>query len=210
MHKNQKGFSILEVLLLLVVATLLGLVGWKVLDARSSKAAKNASTRGTSPVEAEQGKEAKTPSVPSTKHTVTYETASYTIDVPNTWLFKELGLSEDLSSYSVYINDPAKRLDLVVNIVLEDSSIEVPATSYASFVGPDKITTYLHGIKGVRSGNAYESIMGSRCKDKYCYFVIDSKHWLDFYFRSYDGHTPVNFDDPLIKDIETIISSVRF
>jgi hypothetical protein len=48
MHKNEKGFSVVEVLFVVVIAGLIAVVGWFVLDKHKSKSTVNNSTKVTS------------------------------------------------------------------------------------------------------------------------------------------------------------------
>lgn len=86
MNSNQKGFSVVEILIVIAVVGLLGVVGWRVYDLQKSKSDSNSATAQTS--QQEQNKEG------TTNQVVVADNMDTTIHEVNISLKSETDLSK--------------------------------------------------------------------------------------------------------------------
>jgi hypothetical protein len=204
MKKNQKGFGIVESLLVIFIIGAIAGLGYYIYWVNS----------GTGKI---QTKKATPPSSPatnqaSTKQTVTFNSASYNFSLPKEWKFEEIQ-TDDASEKLVYVTDPTNKLRLEIQTLAKSSLVNDSSKSnyIANFVGIKSKEYYLHGYIGnSKVSDSYELLLVSSCTDKLCTTDVNNDFTLNLSIRSTDGTIPTKVDNPLVKDIEAIIRTVQF
>lgn len=179
MKQHQKGFSVVELLIIIVIVGLIGTVGWLVYDRQKSKAKTNESTKTevvTDPAENKQ-----TTSAPAGKTPLVTE--DFTLVLPEGFkessdgrIFTFVGTPK--KTYS-YIDDKGNYFEY--NVRSEGGSGYSPDFSWTFTQTGDKITldkTTTSVCTNTESGfctsgnNRLDVYVGSKNKDKAYYFTF--------------------------------------
>lgn len=206
MSKNQKGFSTIEGVLIVVIVLLLGAVGWVVYNKNYNKTPRNSTTNTSTTNQTSTEKK-------TTTKSASLGNASYSLALPNGWNFKEVSTEDSANEKLVYVIDPTNTLQLEVQILgsaATSGSTSTGLTSLKSFKGINDKTYYIHGYKGTSTvADAYEMLQISSCSDKHCYTTINNNYSLNLTIRGADLSTPTKADNPIIDDILAIVQSIK-
>lgn len=220
MKANQKGFSVVEILIVIVVVGLLGAVGWLVYDRQKSKTSEPPKTSTTTNRSTTTNS---TPSIEksttnSTRQTVTYKTAKFSFDLPKDWTYFGEPWDMGLDEYGGYVVSPDKKLQLSIFIqkIADHTGNSVSSGPYQdSFKGISGRTYYLEESSTI--GNNVNQLSVSACGPNACKTLddhttkINDTYWLNLAIDPGSNMVqPYNLsvDDPLVAQIKTIISSI--
>jgi prepilin-type N-terminal cleavage/methylation domain-containing protein len=227
MKVNQKGFSVVEILIVIVVVGLLGAVGWLVYDRQKSKTGEplkattttNSSTTATTTPSLEKPTtNSAKQTVNSAKQTVTYKTAKFSFDLPKDWTYSGAPSTMGIDEYSGYVVSPDKKLQLSVYIqkISDNTGSSVSSGPYqASFAGIGGKTYYLEEVS--TNGSNVNQLSVSACGPNACKTLDDhttklnDTYWLNLAIDPGEGTTPpykLSANDPLVTQIKSIISSI--
>lgn len=218
MKSSEKGFGVLPVLLIVVVIATVGFVGYKVVGKKSNNTQKNVNTatqKDATTNQPEDSQDNSAKSLPkSTTQVVTYKGAKYSLVLPEGWTYKDVPVlgDENLS----YFIDPAKRVQLEAQIIKRpqtagEASASGPMDASHPFTGINNSKYFLAGYTGSsKQAGKYELLqISADCQPWHCYTPINNEYSLNLGIRSSDGTTPISIDDPLVKDIQNIIATIK-
>jgi prepilin-type N-terminal cleavage/methylation domain-containing protein len=220
MKANQKGFSVVEVLIVIVVVGLLGAVGWLVYDRQKSKTNEQPKTTNTTKTSNTTSTTPSTvkPTSNSTKQTVTYKTAKFSFDLPKDWTYSGAPSTMGPEEFDGYIVSPDKKLQLSVYV---QQIADYKGSSFSSgpfqdsFTGINGKTYYLEEVS--TNGSNVNQLSVSACGTNACKTLDDhttklnDTYWLNLAIDPGSGTTPpykLSVNDPLVTQIKTIIISI--
>lgn len=224
--KNQKGFGVVEILLVIVVIGLIVAVGWLFFDRQQSKTNDNATTSNSSKTSTTSTKETDTTSTESTKTTIypntetdtgassTSKDLSFTAELPTGWSAQSTFESSDIvktvgndkyliSSFIEHNGGPNADRNLMEQRVAEGiKTIATVKTSKGTSVSVLQTPTELFLASCVPTGeNCYLSLNG---KDLYIHLYQVIPHAQSASDIDYSSASA----QEVVKDFEAIAKSL--
>ncbi|HET9411979.1 MAG TPA: hypothetical protein VFO38_03965 [Candidatus Saccharimonadales bacterium] len=207
-HTNQKGFSILIIILLTALIGVIGFVAWRMYDAKQPPNNQNSATE--EPRASLGVDEYFEPANVSFSHP-----AKWTLD--SSGLTKEFAGQPDLKSIAIrmpYESDmPPSRYDIYFSVNSVWSGADSKLKSFDKLgevqLGNQKIYILRAHYDPEQVGEKMNSIMISGCEDKVCAVKLDEKN---LYFSAGAGkgvQTPRPIDDTMVPEIVAILKTIK-
>jgi hypothetical protein len=186
MKKNQKGFALVEGLLILIIVILVGFIGWYVYhtDHKSNTANTSSAAKTTD----------------STTGWQTYQGDGYTLKYPTNWKFVAKDATYATDEFLPAANYPDNNAYI---LMFESSKTNMAPEQYAKTQGPaDILTANSSTINGYSAYTENYNVPGpSGVPDGYQVFVGHSGLVVTFNYES---------GEPYTQTYKTIINTIKF
>jgi prepilin-type N-terminal cleavage/methylation domain-containing protein len=226
MKNNQKGFSVVEILIVIVIVGLIGVAGWFVYNRQNDKQAP--ATQITRHVQNQEQTEdvsaADVPEIVGSTKNVNHFDQSYSFTLPEKWSFVE-EKDDSWGEYYVTITDPASTYRLRLSIQETDSTSSKDTGNSSQekslvFTGVNGKKNYVINT-AITEPSLPPQLFISTCKIGFCHSIVEKdKYILNTHVARFDfdttvsmpkyNKTPISLEDEIIKQILAIIGTIKF
>lgn len=208
MKINHKGFSAVEILVVVVIIGLLGITGWLVYDRQKPKTNNQQTSQNTSKPTTSENK----PDVlDGTIQTISFNGAVYSFILPSGWQYKETFSYPGANSGEkiVEISDPNNQYQLEIQTLDYVGSLSEGNTAEASFTGIGGKTYYLVGHRSAATEN-FETVLISACETRHCLTPINATYELNLNIVRTPSYYSkgVSINAPEVETIKQIVASI--
>ncbi len=223
MRLNQKGFSAVEILIVIVVITLIGFVGWRVYDSNQDTGedtnttqqenSEDTSTTATNDDDSTQTEQTETTQsdeeATKRKSFTAYET-SLTIDELEGWEY--MGIydypGEGSNEYQINISNETRDIQLSLQISTFETSL-YEQDIFDTFTGFNGETYYITSSVDDKPGDTRYQQMGiSACDNGHCVTEIDNTYNLNANITPIGTNTDFNGSLENLEEIKKLFSSI--
>jgi prepilin-type N-terminal cleavage/methylation domain-containing protein len=212
MKVNQKGFSVVEILIVIVVAGLIGTVGWLVYDRQKNKTDDKSVAQTT---QQEQKQETPTDTQPKNAEAVSKKSFSaygvkLLVEELDGWDYQGIyGYpGEDSNEYQINISNKGKDIQLSLQISTFETSL-YKQSIVDSFTGFNGKKYYITGPLDDQPGDSrYQQMRISACDNGHCVTALNDTYNLNANITPIGSNKDFNGSKENLEQVKKLFSSI--